>query len=447
MALDAYEAVYESPTAIQVSLTIALLGLTFFPACRAQLADGKDMAYAVARGAGASLKYLLPSLFVPTLRTIHAKVHEHMPSLVSLPLIGKLFHHRMSLHKYTGSALLAAAVVHGAAHGARRSVSITSQEGLTGIAMHALAVLPIFAMYCLRSGHSPMATLARTQSYYRQFLLPHQIGWWGIAAACALHTRDYRLLPWSLGAFGLFSADRVWEWAASRDVAITGVEKAHKDLVVIETNKPLGYAFKAGQKAYIAYPAATAFVNKLHPFTIASGPDEACLRFVISAKAKWTRRLVDNIKKNEVIRISPAYPSPLDATVSSGKETDRLFITSGAGIAMTLAHLNKRDSGVKNRIIHTSRHREEFALLERYVKDKKFNVVAAEYYDTTPGMKSRLRARKAIHFMRFTPASNRLLSEFKGRIFYCGNESLGHDLEKVVSYEAEKTLIKEMFNL
>src|SRR5262245_28024443 len=103
---------YKSPAIIQGALTAGLVGLTFYPAYQAQVAGGRDVAYAVARGAGAALKYLLPSIFVPTLRTIHAKVHEHMPALVSLPLIGRLFHHRMSLHKYTGCALLAAMAIH-----------------------------------------------------------------------------------------------------------------------------------------------------------------------------------------------------------------------------------------------------------------------------------------------------------------------------------------------
>jgi ferredoxin-NADP reductase len=151
-----------------------------------------------------------------------------------------------------------------------------------------------------------------------------------------------------------------------------------------------------------------------------------------------------------VIRISPAYPSPLDAPALVTNETERLFVTSGAGIAMTLAHLNHHERNTTTTIIHTSRHRQEFALLNRLVRDRRYNIKQALYYDTSQGIKSRLRAinqppNATTTASRFNPAGHPQLSQCQGRIYYCGGEALGNALEKALQ-PLDKALIKDKFS-
>jgi ferredoxin-NADP reductase len=421
------------PTIIQVACVVALVSLGFFPAYFLHLGAGADVAYAVARGAGAALKILTPCLFVPTLRMFHAKVHHYLPKLDNTTLIGKLFHNRMAFHRYLGEAFVATAVVHTAAHIFRSSVPLLAVEPITGIAMLAFSILPVVTIYALRSSANLLNKWEFTRGYYKQFLLPHQLGWWGLASAFAIHTRDFRLLPISAAFFGLFCIDRIWEWKQSRNVEVKSVEKIHDNMIIIEVDKPEGYSYETGQKTYIAYPPPSAFVNNLHPFTIASSPDENVIRFVISATGEWTRGLVDNLKNGAIIRLSPAFPSPLEA-INNNK--NRMFISSGSGIAMTLAHLHDQEDKTPIHIIHTSRKKEEFELLDRYAKDPKYNIQSVQYFDTSAAQDAK----------RLEPSKNDLIQNFEGNIYFCGNENLGKAIEKEVRKCSKSIFLREKFN-
>lgn len=421
------------PTIIQVGCVISLVSLSFFPAYFLHIRAGKDVAFAVARGAGAALKILTPCLFVPTLRMFHAKIHQYLPKFDNTGLIGKLFHTRIALHRYLGQAFVLSAIIHVAAHGFRASVPLPAIEAMTGIAMLAFSILPIVCIYALRSSANLLNKYKFTRGYYKQFLLPHQLGWWGIATAFAVHTRDLRLLPISALFFGLFYIDRIWEWKQSSNVMVNKVEKIHDNMMIIEVEKPKGFYYETGQKTYLAYPPASAFVNNLHPFTIASSPKENVLRFVISATGEWTRDLIDKLQNGMTIRLSPAFPSPLEAKKN---EKGRLFISSGAGIAMTLSHLHDLDDKTPISIIHTSRNKKEFEVLDRYIKDKKFNVTSVQYYDTSPAPGSK----------RLDPKKNDLIKNFEGNIYFCGNENLGKSVEKEVLKLKNRFFVREKFD-
>lgn len=413
------------PTFIQVGCVVAIVSIGFFPAYFAQVALGKDMAYAVARGAGAALKIVMPTIFIPTLRMFHAKIQQYLPPIDNSTLLGKLFHQRMALHKYLGISFAVLAVVHTAAHVARFALPFFALEPITGLAMLGLAILPIITVYAMRS------TLSKwnfSKSYYKKFLIPHQFGWLGLAAAFAVHTHDFRLLPISAAIYGLFFLDRVWEWKQSKNVPVQKIEKIHQNMIVLEVDKPEGFNYKTGQKIYIAYPPATAFANKVHPFTIASSPDEKVLRFVISAAGEWTRHLVDNLKEGDTVRVSPAFPSPLE----SGKmDSSRLFISSGSGVAMTIAHLHDIDNKTPISIIHTSRHKEEFEMLDKHIKDLKLNV-STEYFNTA-------------NTARFSPQNHESLKNHDGTVYFCGNQYLGDEIEKAVRGK-NQIFIREKFN-
>jgi ferredoxin-NADP reductase len=452
-----WDKVRDPQVLIPVALTVVLLSFSFFPALGLHIAAGKGVSYAVARAAGAVLKHLLPLIFIPTLRMCHAKIRQYCPNFDNLPIIGKLFHNRISLHKFLGTAFISAAAVHTIAHGIRHSVSWLGHEGRTGFAMIGLMAIPIAAMYLVRACPIQATwlrekiTWLREKSYHLQFLIPHQLGWWGLMLAYAVHTQDYRLLYPSLGIAASFCIDRIWEWKESRTLAPRRIEKIHDEMILMEIDKPQGYEYKVGQKAYLASPPWRAFVNDLHPFTIASDPDEDVLRFVISASGKWTRDLIKRANCGEKIRITPAFPSSLDATESKSEKSDRLLITSGAGIAMTLAHLNNRNDKSTIHIIHTGRHREEFALLNKYLTAQNSNVTRAEYYDTNkkqtsePGLQKQ-PSNATLTVGRFNPHEHPTVKDFEGRVYFCGNEELGKAIEKDVSQDKRKIFHREKFN-
>lgn len=412
--------------AIQVSCVVALWAAAFFYTFYTLVDEGHDVAYATARGAGAALKFLLPLIFLPTLRMLHGKTYRLLPNSVQNSVVGSLFHGRMSFHKFLGEAFLGSAALHTGAHIVRASVAPADQESLTGITMLACATFPIATMYVLRARRFSIGEWAHKKSYYLQFLLPHQIGWWGLVTAYALHTRDLRLFSWAMGFTGLFCIDRFWEWLESKNVKVLSVERVHERMILIEMQRPRQMVLKAGDKAYIANPPESAFLNNLHPLTLASSDAERVLRFVVSTSGEWTRKLVEGLKAGDSVRVSPPFPSPLGA---EGMKTPKLLITSGAGLAMTLAHLHDDSDDGAISVVHTTRNPEEFSLLGRFSR----RVVQSEYYDTGQGG-------------RFVPEASRLVAEFVGRVFFCGGEALGDALARALAGRRNVRLFRERFS-
>lgn len=446
LALGVYDFSCNAPEYIQAAFVVLLWSVSFFYMYDVQRENEQDMAYAIVRGTGAAIKCLLPIIFVPTLRMIHAKAYENLPLRLKTSVIGSLFHHRMSFHKYLGEGVIASALIHTAAHTYRHSVSFFSQEGMTGMGMLVSVGVPIASMYVLRASHTTISQWAHKKSYYWQFLLPHQIGWWGFMLAYGIHTKDYRLLKWSLGFSGLFSVDRVWEWIKSRNVDVKNIERVHDGMMVLELEKPEDFRFSPGQKAYLSYHPASAFVNNLHPFTIASSPEEGVIRFIISISGEWTRKLLQELKIGDKVRISPPFPSPLGVTNNA---SDRLLISSGSGLASTLAQLHDFEDKSPISIIHSTRHPEEFAYLNRFVNSRRYSVNSAKYFYTrkiNKRSKSIAPGKTAYSKGRFVPKSSRLLNGFEGRIYYCGNEALGDAVEKAVRKHRKKVLLREHFS-
>ena len=163
---------YSNLNAIQNALiattSIGLYATTF----QEQYKEEDDFYYANARAAGTVLKYTFPLVFIPTLRVLNKTFHHLSPTK-------KIAEHinRYSSHKILGLSMVAFTGVHVAAHVLNKiqkdEINLVEQEWLTGSMMAGLLLLPIGGMYFLRS------QLHTRLSYYSQFLLPHQLGWWG----------------------------------------------------------------------------------------------------------------------------------------------------------------------------------------------------------------------------------------------------------------------------
>lgn len=440
-----------TPLTIQIGTVLALVALCFIPAYNTQILNNKNIAYAIARGTGATLKYLLPILFIPTLRMIHAQAFKVIEQFPNIPMIHMIFHDRYTFHKILGITIIGAAAVHTLAHIVNFSVGFLALESLTGLSMIAFILLPITAMYMLRTYQWQFSEVWRKSSYYRQFLIPHQLGWWGLVAVFAVHTSDLRLLSWSLGVAGLFSLDRIWEWVASKNLKVKNITKVHDKMLVIEVEKPISYNYQAGDKAYLSYPAGSAFFNNVHPFTLASSPEENVLRFVISDVGKWSHKLIQNLNMSSTIRVSLSFPSPL-RTLHKNPNPHRLLISSGSGLAVTLAHLHEQNSNIRIKIIHATREPKEIDFLNQYIKKHKFNIDLIEFYDTGDGAKQDIQnedklTSSRIFAHRFDPTQSKTLTAFKGDVFFCGNDRLGNAVETCIVKDPTTKLHREKFSI
>jgi hypothetical protein len=219
----------ELSTLIQIGSVVALFAVGFFPV---YFSLQSDKAFRIARGTGAAMAILVPFIFLPTLRMLHAKTYPYIPCLSNNLLARKIFHNRTSFHKYLGCTFLALAITHAAAHTYRHSVSFISQECLTGISMLALSILPIATMYVLSASKLSLKKWSFEKSYYKQFLIPHQIGWWGLVLAYGIHTKDLRLFSAAISITALFCLDRIWEWTESRNAPVTHIERIHDNMIV-----------------------------------------------------------------------------------------------------------------------------------------------------------------------------------------------------------------------
>jgi ferredoxin-NADP reductase len=432
---------------LQTLLPLLLISISFYPAFAAQLAARKNLSYAIARGAGASLKLLLPFSFISMLRMINRGLYHLIGKHLRNSAIGDLFHKRCLFHKVLGSALGFLAGTHIIAHAITQMVGLFAIESITGILMMGILAIPMTVIPLLYASTYFKNRISNAEGYYSKFLLPHQLGWWGLLALFSVHTRDLRLMAWSLSILNVFTFDRIWEWTKSNDVAVKKVERIHDKMIIVEIDKPEDFEYQTGEKVYLAYPPDNAFMNKLHPYTIASSPEEPVLRFVISESGRWSQHLIQQLKVNDQIRVSPAFPTRHDSEAQGDKE--RLFITSGSGLAVTLAHLHDSKNTTPINIIHTTREPKEFALFNQYVANKKYPIKSVNYFDTSDTYRSKLRAKSApgtsLHKGRFIPSQNNLLTQFKGQVVFCGNDNIGKALEDCIAKDKSKKLLREKF--
>lgn len=421
-------------TFFQLSFIFTVMLIGFYPV----YALPTDMFYVIARGAGGTLKFLLPFLFFPTLRMINAQCYQFFSAIPQLAFIRIIFQNRTLIHKTFAWSFIGFSLIHTLAHLLRASVALLAIESISGIIMLGALAFPIVLIYLI---HKPLTQFFHSLqhlSYHSQFIIPHQLGWSSLLVAFALHTHDLRLLPLSLGVLGIFSVDKLWEWIKSNEVKVLHVKTIHEKMIVIKVEKPKNYRYQTGQIVYL---------NKIHPFTIASSPNEKSLRFVISDNGQWSRDLVQNLKNGDYLRLSPAFPSPLEFHDFNPSE-EKLLMSSGAGVAMPIGYLYQNKKRSPSHIIHSTRKVEEIALLHRCATKAGIEVNKLEFYLSQHPQaidKEPLLSKLNIHAGRLIPEQDPILHHFKGKIYYCGNDELGNEIEKVAMEDPKKTVFRERF--
>ncbi|MGQ3891112.1 hypothetical protein [Legionella sp. CNM-4043-24] len=406
--------------------------------------EEEDIYYAHARAAGAVLKVVFPLVFIPTLRVLNHTFHQLS---ATKPIAQRI--NRFSSHKVLATGMMVFTGIHATAHilntTQRDNIDFSDREWLTGFSMVALVMLPVGGMYFLRN------KISTRFSYYSQFLLPHQLGWWGLTLGFGFHTNDLRLLPISLIILSGFTLDRLLEWSKSSTTTVHSIESIHQRMMVLTLKKPQHYQNKPGDYAMLAAPWFSYFFNAVHPFTIASGNDDNYIRFIISENGVWTRQLIKNLTIGSKIQLTSSFPSHL--TLSKFTNTQFMLITSGSGLAMTAAFLNYFHSmsiqSLYLAIYHSTREIQELRFLLQLIRESKVEVNRIQFNITATSKDlstlENLNIPVVIETNRLNPQTNVSLKQFKGHLFFCGNNNIARDLQLTCQNNSEQTLHIEHF--
>lgn len=95
---------------------------------------------------------------------------------------------------------------------------------------------------------------------------------------------------------------------------------------LVPVGKPLKY--QLGQFAFLTVKVRG--LREPHPFTIASSPDEECLRFVIRDLGDWTHRLITSLAINDRVVVEGAYGHL--APIPSHAVDHVVWVAGGVGI-------------------------------------------------------------------------------------------------------------------
>lgn len=379
-----------------------------------------DFYYAHAKAAGSVLKYTFPLVFFPMLRVLNELFHEwpHTQNMAR-----EIDRHK--IHQILGISITAFASVHGIAHILNKGgLRLNEQEWLTGFAMLSLILGPITGMYLWRF------KLHTRFSYYYQFLLPHQIGWWGMLLGFAFHTKDLRLLPLSLFILSAFSLDRCAEWFFSKTTPVNSVRFIHDSMMEVLLEKPSHYPkHKPGDYILLSAPWPSFLLNGGHPFSLACCAEEDKIRLIISTNGKWSKRLRETLVSGYRVQLTAPFPSRL--SLLGQPPADMTVVTTGSGLAIALAYLNSfsNNGGPESlHFYHSSRHQEEIELLSLFIQQSAIRPKKVQFNLTGPFSKTpALEKEMTIKNDRLNPKA---FENYKGVLFYCGNRALGKQLKQ-----------------
>ncbi|NXL93308.1 NOX5 oxidase, partial [Alectura lathami] len=281
---------------------------------------------AVARGCGQCLNFNCAFVAVPMLRRCLTWLRA-TPVAAVLPL-----EHGAALHQLLGSAVLALATLHTAAHvanfvrlagdgrGALAELLLVARPGggglggtapQTGLALQALlAAMLAFSSPCIRrSGH------------FEVFYWSH-LSYVSVWALLILHGPDF--WKWFLLPGGLFVLEKAVGLAASRAVGLRIVEVnlLPSKVTHLVIQRPRFFRYEPGDYVYLNVPAIAAY--EWHPFTISSAPEQRDTIWLhVRSLGQWTNRLYEFFRQPE--------PPPLCGSLRRKRWWQRAQVSVGQG--------------------------------------------------------------------------------------------------------------------
>ena len=146
---------------------------------------------------------------------------------------------------------------------------------------------------------------------HKLLILPYAFACWHFYTATKPYANDSVWGAWFTGFMFLGLAAWIYRvmW---RDMVRKG--KIHRvsniehsgNVITIEL-EPVGTPLRYRQGQFVFLTVKVPGLREPHPFTIASSPDEPCLRFVIRDLGDWTHRLIASLAVNDRVVVEGAY--------------------------------------------------------------------------------------------------------------------------------------------
>jgi predicted ferric reductase/Ca2+-binding EF-hand superfamily protein len=298
---------------------------------------GANLAVQIARGCGACLNFNGALILVPVMRNLLTWVRRSwLGHLVPVD-------EALGLHKLSGQAMFAFALVHTGAHftnywltaGAARAPHAIVQA-IAGPLQHTPAglsgaiLLGVFALMWLCAQN-----FVRRGGHFEVFAVTH-----------ALYLAWFGLMLWHGPVFWMWLAvpgtvyvlERLFRWKRAKfRTGIVDVRQYASGVTNLRIARPPDFAYQPADYAFIRIPSVSRF--EWHPFTLSSSPEEPeTLGVHIRSLGNWTRAVYRRFQGRDPATRYKPVPIVLDGPY--GTPSMHLFdcthaILIGAGIGAT----------------------------------------------------------------------------------------------------------------
>jgi hypothetical protein len=310
-----------------------------------QTAQGTPDQWAVSGACTQAIKMvLIPSVCLSTARVCMSKIRSVFEKIMG--------HHRpIDTHKIAAGLMVGAAGIHSFCSLYWDPQSLTTHNGVTGMAMWGAIGLPLLGSYAIKD-----LPCLKPITYTTKFLRPHQFGFLLFSIAYGLHDPDLELLPWIAGPFGAVLLDRTVEFVACSYPTEFRELKKVGDQVRAIIERPAGFENQTGDYVYLTLPEGSN-----HPFTIA-GYDEQSLEFIIGACGTKTRDLLEEVSNLE-LPMETELTGPFRSHIEKAPLGGLTFtISTGSGLSPYTSLLSDPE-GLELILIHSERNLKSFETL------------------------------------------------------------------------------------
>jgi predicted ferric reductase/Ca2+-binding EF-hand superfamily protein len=290
------------------------LGLARTPA-------GTNPLVGVGRACGACLDLNVALILVPTMRRLLTRVRATWLGR-AIPVDDAI-----DFHKIVGHATVAFAAAHVAAfvaayvngHPSVTGLLLTARGG-TGAALVALLVV----MWGFALG--PIRRSRRFELFYFTHLL--YVAWLPLLV---VHAPSFLVLG-GLPILGVLVEQILRRARRAPAATIVTSEALRSGVTRVEIARPPGFAFGAGDYAFLRIPAIAQ--HEWHPFTISSAPERDTLTFHVRALGNWSSELRRRVEARENESLTAYVDGPYGSP-SAHIFRSRYAVLIGAGIGVT----------------------------------------------------------------------------------------------------------------
>lgn len=211
----------------------------------------------------------------------------------------------------------------------------------------------ITGLICLGSTIIVLITsINRSRIKYESFYICHFFVFIMFGAA-TIHTIDIKVrlhnlcrsqnIQWFAGSLLVYATSKFWTYFGSTFKCKVLNRNIKGNVIVLNVERPRGFAFHAGQSARLRIPEIDPFA---HPFSIASAPDSPHLTFVIEVSKQtnpsWTSKLAATYPTSILVSGPFGYP------VANLQDNNAvLAVGTGTGVVPMLSLFERRSNHLR----------------------------------------------------------------------------------------------------